>query len=56
MINQYPEDIRRWIDANGGWTRLPWDDVWILTAKDLWMMGYKNCDKDIVTGYRSRWD
>jgi hypothetical protein len=43
MISQYPEDIRRWIDANGGWTLLPEDDAWILPAKDLWAMGYRNC-------------
>jgi hypothetical protein len=47
MVSQYPEDIRRWIDANGGWTRLPWEGSWVLTAKDLWMMGYRKCSTNI---------
>ena len=38
-----PEQIRSWIDANGGWQALPLDSFWTMYDRDLWEMGYPKC-------------
>jgi hypothetical protein len=47
MFDHYPEDIRGWLVAHGGREKLPLNGFWILTAKELWQMGYRKC------GYRA---
>jgi len=44
MVDSYPADIRAWIDAKGGYAKLPMNGYWVLTAPDLWKMGYRKCD------------
>ena len=44
MVNGYPQDIRTWIVAMGGIEAMPHrNGFWILTAPQLWQMGYKRC-------------
>jgi hypothetical protein len=43
MINQYPLEIRNWINARGGVTKMTVENYWTLTAKELWKMGYSKC-------------
>ena len=43
MIDQYPPDIRDWINDRGGVAKMTVRDFWILTAEDLWKMGYSQC-------------
>ncbi len=44
MLDQYPKDIRNWIEIRGGLKKLPYHyDVWTLSAPDLWEMGYRRC-------------
>ena len=44
MINSYPDDIRGWLVAHGGRNKMPMYDLWKLPARQLWEMGYKNCN------------
>jgi hypothetical protein len=39
----YPADIRAWIDARGGPTKLKVLSYWKLYAPELWAMGYPKC-------------
>ena len=44
LSDHYPSAIRNWIDARGGYTKLPTDtSYWILPASELWAMGYRKC-------------
>jgi hypothetical protein len=43
MIENYPDDIRAWINARGGWWEIPWDGYWTLKAPLLWAMNYRKC-------------
>jgi hypothetical protein len=43
MVESYPQDIRAWINAKGGYKKMPIDGVWTLPAPDLWKMGYRKC-------------
>jgi hypothetical protein len=43
MVESYPKDIRAWINAKGGYKKMPIDGVWTLPASDLWKMGYRRC-------------
>jgi hypothetical protein len=43
MVNQYPDDIRNWIEAKGGVAKMPLNTFWTLPASDLWQMGYRRC-------------
>jgi hypothetical protein len=44
LQENYPADIRDWIDARGGYLKLPTDtSYWVLTAPELWKMGYRKC-------------
>ena len=43
MYESYPEEIRAWIDGQGGYKRMPMDDGWRLWARNLWEMGYRKC-------------
>jgi len=40
---QQPEDIRAWIDRNGGWENLPLDGFWTMYDRELWAIGYPKC-------------
>jgi hypothetical protein len=43
IYEQSPRDIQAWIDAKGGYAQMPMDGYWILTASELWKMGYRKC-------------
>ena len=43
LIDSYPVDIRAWIDARGGYLKLPYDGHWVMRAPELWAMGYRRC-------------
>ena len=43
MYLSYPEEIRRWIDINGGPRQLTPNGWWTLYARELWAMGYPKC-------------
>jgi hypothetical protein len=43
MIEKYPDDIRDWIEAQGGREKMPVLGSWTLPASDLWKMGYRKC-------------
>jgi len=44
MLDQYPKDIREWIEVRGGLKKLPYHyDVWTMSAPDLWEMGCRRC-------------
>lgn len=47
MINQYPQDIRAWINAKGGVQKMNISQMWTLTAEELWQMGYHKCENNI---------
>ena len=38
-----PKDIRAWINAKGGYKKMPIEGVWTLSAPDLWKMGHRRC-------------
>ena len=45
MIDQYPPNIQTWISRRGGTAAMPeLDRYWILSAHDLWKMGYRKCE------------
>ena len=47
MLNKYPEDIRLWLHERGGVEAMPHKDGWwILSANDLWAMGYQRCEEE----------
>ena len=46
LYERYPENIQAWIDAKGGYAKMPLEDWWILTARELWEMGYQRCDSE----------
>jgi hypothetical protein len=43
MIENYPADIRAWIEAKGGVAKMPQWTFWTLPASELWKMGYRKC-------------
>ena len=50
MVDQYPEDIRKWIKTMGGAERLPLPSpnypagtFYMLFPVQLWAMGYRKC-------------
>ena len=43
MYISYPEEIRHWLDAKGGPTKLRVDEWWTMYDRDLWAMGYPRC-------------
>jgi hypothetical protein len=43
MVNQYPQDIRKWIMAKGGVEKMNIQQMWTLDAPELWKMGYRKC-------------
>jgi tetratricopeptide (TPR) repeat protein len=43
LVDSYPADIRAWIDARGGYLKLPYDGHWVIRAPELWAMGYRRC-------------
>ena len=43
MYWQQPEQIRDWIDRNGGHAKLPLDGFWTMYDHELWAMGYQKC-------------
>ena len=44
MFNQYPKEIKAWIEAQGGPEKMPNGPYWILSPSELWAMGYRRCD------------
>lgn len=43
MYETWPPEIRRWIERNGGWEKLPIDGFWTMYDHELWTMGYPRC-------------
>lgn len=43
MYWQQPEQIRAWIDRQGGHAKLPLDGFWTMYDRDLWSFGYPRC-------------
>lgn len=43
MYWQQPEQIRDWIDRQGGHAKLPLDGFWTMYDRDLWSFGYPRC-------------
>jgi len=43
MYDTYPANIRAWIDARGGWQKIPYSGWFYLYANELWKMGYHRC-------------
>jgi hypothetical protein len=43
MVNQYPQDIRKWIMDKGGVEKMNIQQMWTLDAAELWQMGYGRC-------------
>ena len=39
-----PVPVRKWIDANGGYEKLPVQGFWTMYDRDLWAMGYSRCE------------
>jgi hypothetical protein len=39
-----PAPVRKWIDANGGYEKLPVQGFWTMYDRDLWAMGYSRCE------------
>jgi hypothetical protein len=44
MFQQYPQNIRDWLNAQGGIGKIPSIGWWTLEAPDLWEMGYRKCE------------
>lgn len=43
MYEQYPAEIRQWIDRKGGPYKMTAETYWTLYAPELWAMGYPRC-------------
>jgi hypothetical protein len=43
MYVSYPPEVRRWIDAHGGYEKFPLHGCWTLYDRELWAMGYPKC-------------
>jgi hypothetical protein len=44
MMDQFPAEIRDWMEAQGGFNSMPvGEKLWIMTPQDLWKMGYSKC-------------
>lgn len=43
LYNNYPPEIRRWIDERGGLKAIPYSGWMYLNAPELWKMGYRRC-------------
>jgi hypothetical protein len=44
MVESFPPEVRRWIERNGGWEKLPIDGFWTMYDRELWAMGYPKCE------------
>jgi len=49
MFDNYPQNIRDWLKANGGLEKMSIEEMWELPAKVLWRMGYRKCDLEAVS-------
>jgi len=49
MFDNYPQNIRDWLKANGGLEKMSIGEMWELPAKVLWRMGYRKCDLEAVS-------
>jgi hypothetical protein len=38
-----PPEIKRWIEANGGYEKLTVESYWTMYDRELWAMGYPKC-------------
>jgi hypothetical protein len=45
MLDEFPEDIRTWIENKGGIEKMTMDG-WTMTAPELWAMGYRKCEPE----------
>jgi hypothetical protein len=43
MFDSYPPEIKRWIEANGGYEKLTVESYWTMYDRELWAMGYPKC-------------
>lgn len=43
MYETWPPEVRRWIDRQGGWEKLPVDGFWTMYDHELWAIGYPRC-------------
>jgi hypothetical protein len=56
MVNQYPQNIREWINNRGGAEKMKVEEAWVLDAPTLWQMGYRRCSPEpIDLGDQLRW-
>ena len=58
MFNSYPENIRAWLLDKGGVEKMTIEEMWILTAPELWAMGYRKCGPGplpALKNYRPEW-
>jgi hypothetical protein len=46
MFENYPQTIRAWLKANGGFEKMSIEEMWVLPAEVLWRMGYRKCDPE----------
>jgi hypothetical protein len=44
MFNSYPQEIRTWLEAKGGVENMPLDGFWLMFPRELWQMGYRQCE------------
>jgi hypothetical protein len=43
MFDSYPREIKRWIEANGGYEKLTVESYWTMYDRELWAFGYPKC-------------
>ena len=56
MVNQYPQNIRKWVNDRGGAEKMKVEEFWVLDAPTLWQMGYRKCSPEpIDLGDQLRW-
>jgi len=48
MVNQYPQNIRQWVNDRGGAEKMQVEEVWVLDAPTLWQMGYRKCSPEPI--------
>jgi hypothetical protein len=46
MVDHYPQDIRTWLKNKGAPEKITIEEMWVLSAVDLWKMGYRECEPE----------
>jgi hypothetical protein len=54
MFNRFPKDIRMWLRNKGWIEKATLDNFWVLTAEELWAMGYRKCKEERQLGVMRR--